>query len=868
MSHIVHRIADSLPIPSYLRYSLAKRVIRSQLPFKSQNTVKTVKRCLRTALEEVPPSQLDVALQRFLLNYRNAPYATTKISPVQTLMGRQLRNRLDLIRPCPTSSQVQQAQDKQREACGGCVPPFGGVSQVHLDLDFKDAGSTLFSDIILVDFVKMSDSKPSSSNDVKKEEKMFGPSAVQNRGLPETRAKMDLIETILGEMKNEFNRSPKKDKDKKPLEESILVKKDLVDPLELKDEKLSSQPIETEIRDTIKCEADENHSISNTSKSLDTNPVCATGLDNMKALRDSLDEQIMVSDPINKSDAESKIGEGPSEVSVLKKSKNKPNICKSNLNPSEEQQNIEPAPLKSVKTTPALGKRSLRSQTAVKTPIEDLSSVKRSARRRSKDLPRESVLQSAIARKEKSFSSMGQSDDRFSSKHLKACSPRRMSPNDRGHWSASKTGHSLSKASSSEIKGNVVSSKSNRVAAQTQLEKNQSVSEIFLSGEVTNKTSQTQISGRTTTKTNNEQALSSTKTYIDTTTKPSTPTLGLGSQSLTKTGKRRYKPFKGLRYSFTSGTKKNRLQKRQLKVLDASNTSDNSVELNVTSDDVPLEGLDVKVEEVSETIVCPKPEDMSYSEPTDKVLLNSFRDEVVATEAIEQMALKRQLEPDDENTDDSLVKYNDDKRTRLECVPSPSPGDTAQGPAIPTDASQASIILNESLVVPADIAEKPVIPEFTAKAYAKTDDDDDDEVELNTTSVLANYATEETICLCKVNPQLYVYQESLLNERLYCQAQDLIDERTFGCCNPLEEVHWGMMRASARTPYLLLCAVHRHMLLRHICCPGCGFFCLQRGREERVVGHWELIRGGGKRELGHWELIRGGGKRELSDTGN
>ncbi|CAG2063157.1 unnamed protein product, partial [Timema podura] len=116
-------------------------------------------------------------------------------------------------------------------------------------------------------------------------------------------------------------------------------------------------------------------------------------------------------------------------------------------------------------------------------------------------------------------------------------------------------------------------------------------------------------------------------------------------------------------------------------------------------------------------------------------------EEVVATEAIEQMALKRQLEPDDENTDDSLVKCpyvnylnyifpqvktfreparrshrdNDDKRTRLECVPSPSPADTAQGPAIPTDASQASIILNESLVVPADIAEKPVIAEFTAK---------------------------------------------------------------------------------------------------------------------------------------------------------
>nr|CAD7459900.1 unnamed protein product [Timema tahoe] len=61
----------------------------------------------QTALEEVPPpSQLDSALQRFLRNYRNAHHATTGISPAQALMGRQLKNRLDLLCPLPTSSRV------------------------------------------------------------------------------------------------------------------------------------------------------------------------------------------------------------------------------------------------------------------------------------------------------------------------------------------------------------------------------------------------------------------------------------------------------------------------------------------------------------------------------------------------------------------------------------------------------------------------------------------------------------------------------------------------------------------------------------------------------------------------------------------
>nr|CAD7596562.1 unnamed protein product [Timema genevievae] len=75
-----------------------------------------------TALEEVPPSQFDVAFQRFILDYRNAPHATTGISPAQPLMGRQLSNCLDLLRPPPTSNRVQQAQDKQREAYGGVSP--------------------------------------------------------------------------------------------------------------------------------------------------------------------------------------------------------------------------------------------------------------------------------------------------------------------------------------------------------------------------------------------------------------------------------------------------------------------------------------------------------------------------------------------------------------------------------------------------------------------------------------------------------------------------------------------------------------------------------------------------------------------------
>ena len=38
-------------------------------------------------------------LDRFLLTYRSAPYATTALSPAQLLFGRNVRTRLDLIKP-------------------------------------------------------------------------------------------------------------------------------------------------------------------------------------------------------------------------------------------------------------------------------------------------------------------------------------------------------------------------------------------------------------------------------------------------------------------------------------------------------------------------------------------------------------------------------------------------------------------------------------------------------------------------------------------------------------------------------------------------------------------------------------------------
>lgn len=90
----------------------------------AENSVRTVKRLLKTVLAESEHADLNKALHGFLLQYRNTPHATTNVSPAQALFGHSLRTRLDLLRPKPstTASRVEKKQKQQIEQKGGKAP--------------------------------------------------------------------------------------------------------------------------------------------------------------------------------------------------------------------------------------------------------------------------------------------------------------------------------------------------------------------------------------------------------------------------------------------------------------------------------------------------------------------------------------------------------------------------------------------------------------------------------------------------------------------------------------------------------------------------------------------------------------------------
>lgn len=82
----------------------------------AENAVKTCKKVILKARNQGVDTE--VALQRYLLMYRNTEHSTTGESPAVMLLGRSLRTRLDRLKPS-REQQVHRAQERQQQAAGG-----------------------------------------------------------------------------------------------------------------------------------------------------------------------------------------------------------------------------------------------------------------------------------------------------------------------------------------------------------------------------------------------------------------------------------------------------------------------------------------------------------------------------------------------------------------------------------------------------------------------------------------------------------------------------------------------------------------------------------------------------------------------------
>jgi hypothetical protein len=64
---------------------------------EAERAVQTFKTTMKTMNNE--PGTLNQKMARFLLSYRSTPHSTTQVSPAELFLGRQIRTRLDIMRP-------------------------------------------------------------------------------------------------------------------------------------------------------------------------------------------------------------------------------------------------------------------------------------------------------------------------------------------------------------------------------------------------------------------------------------------------------------------------------------------------------------------------------------------------------------------------------------------------------------------------------------------------------------------------------------------------------------------------------------------------------------------------------------------------
>lgn len=72
----------------------------------AESCVKIIKNALKRNSDKNNSNDLNLLINKILLNYRNTPHSTTNFSPAQLLLGRNLRTRLDLIKPNSYPEQV------------------------------------------------------------------------------------------------------------------------------------------------------------------------------------------------------------------------------------------------------------------------------------------------------------------------------------------------------------------------------------------------------------------------------------------------------------------------------------------------------------------------------------------------------------------------------------------------------------------------------------------------------------------------------------------------------------------------------------------------------------------------------------------
>lgn len=91
----------------------------------------------------------------------------------------------------------------------------------------------------------------------------------------------------------------------------------------------------------------------------------------------------------------------------------------------------------------------------------------------------------------------------------------------------------------------------------------------------------------------------------------------------------------------------------------------------------------------------------------------------------------------------------------------------------------------------------------------------------NTSAPVVEEAHELPLCSCRMETPKS--REILILADRKCMATESVDGQLTRCQSAV--MKHEMMRPSNSVQLLVLCEDHRNGMVKHQCCPGCGFFC-------------------------------------------
>lgn len=93
-------------------------------------------------------------------------------------------------------------------------------------------------------------------------------------------------------------------------------------------------------------------------------------------------------------------------------------------------------------------------------------------------------------------------------------------------------------------------------------------------------------------------------------------------------------------------------------------------------------------------------------------------------------------------------------------------------------------------------------------------------------------AQELPLCSCRMETPKS--REILILADRKCMATESVDGQLTRCQGAI--LKHEMMRPSNSVQLLVLCEDHRNGMVKHQCCPGCGFFCRAVSTQPPVLG--------------------------------